>query len=209
MEINDINKKLSPSIIKVLTSGEFLSSNHIDRVYRDYYNEVKNKSAQYHDIMEISGFYLIEKEKFFYAVPIDILSKKDRIKRNIDLLNAYLVVAEHRNGADSEIRPGMFIYKAQIEDAVNNHNDGLVDALINFKGDARGDLSGKTNGWKIDNVLAYLRRSRFIELCNEERQEYVILSAWDFIVSLERQIEIIKQTYLNRKDNRTDTNYTA
>lgn len=209
MEINNINKKLSPSIIKALVSGEFLSSNHIEKSYRDYYSEVKNKSELYHEIMEISGYYLREEEKFFYAIPVDILSKKDRIKRNVDLLNAYLVVSEHRNGADCEIRPGMFIYKAQIENAANNHNEGLVDALTNFKGDARGDLSGKTNGWKIDNVLAYLSRNRFIELCNEERQEYIILNAWDFIVSLERHTEIIKQVYLNQKDDGNERNYTA
>ena len=189
--VTTINKKQSPEIIKTLTRGTFLSSNHTVKSYRDYFREVKDKVEEYREVLEILGYNLIERERYIYCHPQNFLekAKADKIEHNKQLLKMYAIIKEYNN----ETTVGKSIFKARLEDFANN-NDGVMYILSSLK----GDLIGKKNSEKIDYVLQELQKSRFIELRDEERQEYIILDAWDFIESLKSATKIIKQAYLNK-----------
>ncbi len=187
-----INKKYSVGIIKMMIRGEFLSSNHSNKLLREYYKEVNEKFEEYKEIFEIYGYILRIEENYIYCHPQNIEKRVDRLQRNIWIITLYSVIKEFNN----EVKPGDFLYKAQIENAANDSSGAVAHALSLL----RTDLSEKINSDKVEYVLKSLQENRFIELTNEERQEYIVLNSWNQIIKIKDCIRVVKDACFNLND---------
>lgn len=169
-------------IFKILSKGQFISSNSSDKIISNLYNVIDNED-NFENLYEyfLNINFVLERgdEYFYFSRPetkVDIENKIDAAFRWIDFVD-FLKTFDNSFGSGYRFTPSEILVRIK------------SDVELETKLDSLKKHTGKENHKDIlDKVLDKLIADSFIELENEITHQYKVLNSFKY---LERLILII------------------
>ena len=174
-------------IFKILSKGQFISSNSSNTNIQEFYNVIENE-RNFEILREYFyhiNFILEKGEEYFYFSRPEI---KADIEKKIEAAYKWIDILDFLKTYDSAFGPGYRFFPSEI--------------LVRIKTDA--ELETKLEGLDINRetlqdilgkVLKQLTDDSFIEIENERTQQYKVLASFKYLENLILTINI------NEEDN--------
>jgi hypothetical protein len=172
-------------IFKILSKGQFISSNSSNKTISDLYNIIDSEN-NFEDLREYFkqiNFILERGEEYFYfsrnETKIDLESKIERAYRWIDIVD-FLKTFDNSFGSGYRFSPSEILVKIKLDAELETKLEAL-----NKNSEPQQDI--------LDKVLKTLTDDSFIELENERTGQYKVLAAFKYIELLILTINISEE----------------
>ncbi|MDR2968182.1 MAG: hypothetical protein LBV32_01090 [Tannerellaceae bacterium] len=172
-------------IFKVLSKGQFISSNNSNKTVSNLYNIIDGEDnfKNLHDYFKQINFILERGDEYFYfsrnETKIDLESKIERAYKWIDIVD-FLKTFDNSFGSGYRFSPSDILVKIKLDAELENKLEGL-----NKSKEPQPDI--------LDRVLKTLSDDCFIELENERTGQYKVLAAFKYIEQLILTINISEE----------------
>jgi hypothetical protein len=169
-------------IFKILSKGQFLSSNSSNKTIQELYNAIENEQ-NYEILREYFGHinFILEKgdEYFHFSRPeikADLEKKIETAYKWIDILD-FLKTYDNAFGSGYRFSPSEVLVRLK------------TDAELETKLDAL-NKNKETQQDMLDKVLKQLTDDNFLEIENERTQQYKVLASFKYLENLILTINI-------------------
>ncbi|MDR3226798.1 MAG: hypothetical protein LBT56_03910 [Prevotellaceae bacterium] len=172
-------------IFKILSKGQFISSNSSNRIISDLYNVIDSEDnfENLREYFKQINFILERGEEYFYftrnEAKIDIENKIERAYKWIDITD-FLKTFDNSFGLGFRFSPSEILVKLKLDaeletklESLNKNKEPQQDAL--------------------ERILKTLADDSFIELENERTGQYKVLAAFKYIEQLILTINISEE----------------
>jgi hypothetical protein len=171
-------------IFKILSKGQFISSNSSDRAITNLYNIIEDEQnfENLYEYFSNINFILEKGDEYFYfsrpETKVDLENKLDNAFRWIDFID-FLKTFDNSFGAGSRFTPSEILVRIKTDAELETKLDGL-----------RKYTGKETHKDILDKVLDKLIADTFIELENEITHQYKVLTSFKYLEQLILQINI-------------------
>ena len=174
----------TPEIFRILSKGQFISSNSSDKKISTLYNVI-DEEQNFENLLEYFGhinFILEREDEYFYfsrpETKVDIEKKLEKAFEWIDIID-FLKTFDNAFSSGYRFIPSEILVRIK------------TDAELETKLDGLKKHTHKTNQQEIlDKVLKKLLDDTFIELENEITNQYKVLAAFKYLEQLILTINI-------------------
>jgi len=169
-------------IFKILSKGQFLSSNSSNTTIQELYNTIENEQ-NYEILREYFGhinFILERGDEYFYfsrpEIKADLEKKIEAAYKWIDILD-FLKTYDSAFGSGYRFSPSEILVRLK------------TDAELETKLEAL-NKNKETQQDMLDKVLKQLTDDNFLEIENERTQQYKVLASFKYLENLILTINI-------------------
>lgn len=171
-------------IFKILSKGQFISSNSSDRMNSDLYNVIDGEDnfEILRDYFENINFVLEKGDEYFYfsrpETKVDLEKKLEKAFEWIDIVD-FLKTFDNSFGSGYRFAPSDILVRIKTDAELETKLDGLKKHTDKIK---HQDI--------LDKILKKLIDDTFIELENEIRHQYKVLASFKYLEQLILTINI-------------------
>ncbi|MAC94586.1 MAG: hypothetical protein CMC96_03695 [Flavobacteriales bacterium] len=171
-------------IFKILSKGQFISSNSSDKMISDLYNVIDSEDnfEILRDYFENINFVLEKGNEYFYfsrpETKVDLEKKLERAFEWIDTID-FLKTFDNSFGSGYRFTPSDILVRIKTDAELETKLDGLKKHTDKVK---HQDI--------LDKVLKKLIDDTFIELENEITHQYKVLASFKYLEQLILTINI-------------------
>lgn len=172
-------------IFKILSKGQFISSNSSNKIVNDLYNIIDSEDnfENLRDYFKQINFILERGDEYFYfsrsETKIDLENKIERAFKWIDIVD-FLKTFDNSFGSGYRFSPSEILVKIKLDAELETKLEAL-----NKNKEPQQDI--------LDRVLKTLSDDSFIELENERTGQYKVLAAFKYIELLILTINISEE----------------
>lgn len=169
-------------IFKILSKGQFISSNSSNKTISDLYNIIDSEDnfENLREYFKQINFILERGDEYFYfsrnETKIDLENKIERAYKWIDIVD-FLKTFDNSFGSGYRFSPSEILVKIKLDAELETKLEAL-----NKNAEPQQDI--------LDRILKTLTDDSFIELENERTGQYKVLAAFKYIEQLILTINI-------------------